>query len=253
MRKKTPQISSLKRTLTMLEEVVADGGQSNVSTLARSADIPVATAHRQVTTLVEEGYLTPVGRGRHVAGARLLRLLQRLDEKQLIVNVAAPVLHRLAVRVRTIVQLGTLENEMVTYRLKIGQGAAELFTQVGMQLEAYCSGMGKVLLANLPREERDAYLANGPFVPLTPRTIIDADALARELDLVAGQGYAIDDGEIVEDLTCAAVPIRRPDGGVPAAISVSQSVTGRRISQEDLLDLLRATAREIEQVAFNRA
>nr|WP_254911461.1 IclR family transcriptional regulator [Sphingomonas sp. CDS-1] len=251
MRKKTPQISSLKRTLAMLEKVVADGGQNSVSALARSADIPVATAHRQVTTLVEEGYLTPVGRGRHVAGARLLQLLQRLDEKQLIVNVAAPALHRLAVRVRTVVQLGTLENEMVTYRLKIGQGAAGLFTRVGMQLEAYCSGMGKVLLANLPREERDAYLANGPFVALTPRTIVDADALASELDLVARQGYAIDDGEIAEDLTCAAVPIRRPDGVVHAAISVSQSVRASRISQADVIDLLRATAQEIEQVAFS--
>ncbi|MCB4858023.1 IclR family transcriptional regulator [Sphingobium sp. PNB] len=253
MRNRTPQISSLKRTLAMLEEVVADGGQNSVSALARSIDMPVATAHRQVTTLVEEGYLTPVGRGRHVAGARLLRLLQRLDEKQLIVNVAAPAMHRLAVKARTIVQLGTLENDMVTYRLKIGQGAAGLFTRVGMQLEAYCSGMGKVLLAHLPRGERDAYLANGPFVALTPRTIVDAGALACELDLVARQGYAIDDGEIAEDLTCAAVPIRRPDGMVPAAISISQSLSARKIGHDEVIELLHATAREIEQVAFNAA
>lgn len=250
MRNGTPHIASLGRTFAMLEAVVEDGGRSNVSVLARAIAMPIATAHRQVATLVAEGYLKPCGGGRHIAGPKLLGLLHRLDEKQMIANVAAPVLQRLAARLRTVVQLGTLENDMVTYRIKTGEGAGALFTRIGMQLEAYCSGIGKVLLAHLPADQRAAYIASGPFVALTAKTITDPQQLAAELEAVAGQGFAIDNGEIAEDLRCMAVPIRLPDGRVLAGLSISQSGPPFRHADEHLLNQLRAAARMIEQAAF---
>ncbi len=235
----------------MLEAVIADGGRSNVSGLARQIGVPMATAHRQVTTLVAEGYLTPSGGGRHVAGSRLLGLLHRLDEKQVVANVAAPLLHRLAARVRSVVQLGTFENDMVTYRIKTGRGASDLFTRIGMQLEAYCSGIGKVLLAHLPNPEREAYLASGPFVALTDRTIVDPDRLRTELDAISKRGYAIDDEEIAPGLRCMAIPLRKGDGTVIAAISVSQAMSSRNLLNDpDLLEMLTETALAIEQEAF---
>ena len=253
MNKGTPQIASLKRTLAMLEAVIADGGRSSVSELARQIGIPPATAHRQVTTLVAEDYLAPSGSYRHVAGARLLGLLHQLDEKQIIANVAAPLLDKLASRVRSVVQLGTLENEMVTYRIKTGRGAQALFTRIGMQLEAYCSGIGKVLLANLPDDRREAYLASGPFVPLTERTIVDPALLREELDAVRAQGFAIDDEEVAPGLRCMAVPLFRPDGTVLAAVSLSQAVGSRhRLQDMPLLALLKQTAHNIERQAFAR-
>lgn len=249
----TPRISSLKRTLAMLEAVIADDGCTSVAGLARQIGMPMATAHRQVTTLVAEDYLTASGGGRHVAGARLLGLLHRLDEKQIIANVAAPLLHGLAARVRSVVQLGTFENDMVTYRIKSGRGANALFTRVGMQLEAYCSGMGKVLLAHLPEAEREVYLAGGPFVALTERTIVDPARLREELEAVRVQGFAIDDEEIAHGLRCLAVPLRRSDGKVLAAISVSQAVSSRhRLDDTPLLALLTETALAIENEAFAR-
>lgn len=253
MNKGTPQIASLKRTLAMLEAVIADGGRSSVAELARQTGMPLATAHRQVSTLVAEDFLTGSGRGRHVAGARLLALMHRLDEKQVIANVAAPLLHGLATRVRSVVQLGTFENDMVTYRIKTGRGAQALFTRIGMQLEAYCSGIGKVLLANLPEEERDAYLAGGPFVALTERTIVEPSRLREELDAARIRGFAIDDEEVEPGLRCMAVPLRRSDGKVLAAISVSQAVASRhRLPDTPLLELLQETARAIERQAFAR-
>lgn len=234
----------------MLEAVIADGGASSVSALARATGMPIATAHRQVTTLVGEGYLAPGAGGGHVAGPRLLGLLHRLDEKQIVTNVAAPILHRLAIELGLVVQLGTFENEMVTYRIKTGEAAGGLFTRVGMQLEAYCSGMGKVLLAHLPDPERRAYLATGPFVPLTWRTIVDPDRLAAELACVREDGFARDDEEIAEGLRCLAAPIRKPDGTVLAAISVSQAGPPFRHADADLLPRLRATALAIEVAAF---
>jgi len=222
----------------MLEAVIADNGAHNVTSLAH-----------QVATLVAEGYLAPVGKGRHLAGPRLLGLLHRLDEKQVIANVAAPVLHTLAHTARGIAQLGTFENDMVTYRIKTGRGASDLFTKVGMQLEAYCSGIGKVLLAYLPMAERERYLAGGPFVALTSRTITAPDLLRNELDRVRSEGFAIDDGEIVETLHCVAVAIRTPEGAVRAAISVSRT-DAAKTSRGTVLALLQDAARDIERAAF---
>lgn len=241
-----------QRTLAMLERVVADRGESSVSALARAADLPVATAHRQVATLVAEGYLVAIGGGRHIAGPRLRVLAGQIDDKQLLAQLAAPYVHRLADQTGLIAQLGTLENEMVTYRIKTGKDAGTFFTRVDMQLEAYCSAIGKALLASLPEDEKAAYLAGGPFVALTPNTLTEPEALTRELAAVQEHGYAADNGEIDVDLYCLAVPIRESDGRVPAAISLSRQRSRSTARTQDLLNHLHAAARQIEQ-AWNWA
>ncbi|MDP3908517.1 IclR family transcriptional regulator [Novosphingobium sp.] len=251
MRRGTPTLTSLSRSLAMLEAVIADGGARSVAALARELGVPAATAHRQIHSLVEQGYLARHGGGGHVAGPRLLALLGQLDEKQVIANAAAPVLHQLAADLGCVVQLGTLDGDMVTYRIKTGQGAGNLFTRVGMQHEAYCSGIGKVLLAHLPEDQQQTYLAGGPFPALTARTITDARALAAELHKVSEQGHAIDDGEVADGLICVAVPVHQPDGRVLAAVSISQS--GAAVHPPAvLMPRLQAVAAEIERAAFGR-
>jgi DNA-binding IclR family transcriptional regulator len=249
MRSGTPTLSSLARSLAMLEAVIADGGMRSVAAIARDLGVPVATAHRQVHSLVEEGYLARHGRGGLVAGPRLLRLLGHLDEKQVIANASAPILHGVAADLGCVVQLGTLEGDMVTYRIKTGQGAGDLFTRVGMQLEAYCSAIGKVLLAAQPEREREAYLATGPFPALTARTITDPAALRMELHKVREQGHAADDGEIAEGLQCLAVPIRTADGRAIAAISATriEEQAGRAVAARTLT-MMRQAALEIEEI-----
>jgi IclR family transcriptional regulator, acetate operon repressor len=122
---------------------------------------------------------------------------------------------------------------------------------VGMQLEAYCSGIGKVLLAHLPKAACEDYLAAGPFVALTSRTIVDPDLLRAELANVRHQGFAVDNHEVAEDLRCIAVPLRRPDGEVVAAVSVSQLGDGHQKYQDKhILFLLRAATEKIEAAAY---
>ncbi|WP_277949210.1 IclR family transcriptional regulator [Sphingobium sp. LB126] len=247
VRNGTPSIAALSRSLAMLEAILNDRDGRSVAAIAELIDMPVATAHRQVTTLVAEGFLARMPRGRLGPGRRLLSLMQSVDEKQLIVAAAAPVLHRLAASVRSVVQLGTLENDMVTYRIKTGRGASDFFTKVGMQLEAYCSGIGKVLLAYQTEQDREAYLATGPFPALTSNTITDPELLRKELARVRAAGVARDAEEIVEGLACLAVPIHSMDGHVRAAISVSRAVPGRKEWQEDaIVEMLRTAAVEIE-------
>lgn len=239
-------MESSLRTLKLLEAVVRDGAQSSVAALARETQIPVASAHRHITALVGAGYLVPAGYGRHLPGPRLHGLAGFLDTKLMMANAARPILDRLAKRMQCVVQLGIFENDMVTYLVKSGPSAGDLFTKVGMQLEAYCSGIGKVLLAHLPEDARSEYLRAGPFIALTERTITDPDLLGIELAQVAGQGYAIDDEEVVPGLQCIAVPVRNGEGTVIAAISASRATqTDHRRWQAKHLPHLQAAAQEI--------
>lgn len=248
MRQGTPTIGSLSRSLAMLEAVLDDREGRSIEALAKPLGLPRATAHRQVHTLLSEGFLVRLPSGQLAAGPRLLRIAQLVDEKQVIVAAAAPLLHRLAARVGSVVQLGTLENDMVTYRIKTGEGAGDLFTKVGLQLEAYCTGIGKVLLAHLPAADREAYLEQGPFPALTPNTITAPDRLREELAEIARQGFAVDAEEIAPGLSCIAVPVRGPDQRVTAAISVSRLLPAAMIRSDIALrDLLQAAAHEIEQ------
>ena len=251
MRNKTPELSSFKRALALLELVIDDAGQSNVSALASRIGVPVSTAHRQIASLVSVGYLAPLGAGRHAAGPKLRGLVERIDEKQIIAQMAEVPLRRLGTWAVGVGHYGTLENDMVTYRVKTGPRAEALFTRTGMQLEAYCSGIGKVLLAWLPDVQRDIYLSNGPFIALTEKTITDVKRLRAELIAVRARGYAIDDREVAADLRCIAVPIRWPDGQIRGAISVSCStLTPARRQDGELIDRMMAAAAEIERVAF---
>lgn len=217
----TPIPQSLNKALDLLARVIEDDGAHPLGDLARDLGLPVSTAHRFSRALEERGLLTRERPGRYLAGPALLNLAHRLDAGRILARLARPELRRLAKRTRQTVHMGVLEGGMVTYLAKEGGGHAAAFTREDMQLEAYCSGIGKVLLAHLAGEERARYLADGPFVALTSQTIVDPAALAIHLDIVRAQAWAIDDAEVFEALKCLAAPVKRPDGLVVAAVSVS--------------------------------
>lgn len=229
----TQAVAALDRSLTLLEAVLADRSGLSLAALATGLGLPRSSAHRQVTTLLRAGWLERLDNGRMVAGPRLAGLTAAAGPAQRLTAAAGPALRRLAVRFGCVAQLGTLEGDMVTYRCKAGLQAGAFFTRIDQQLEAYCTGLGKVLLAQLPEAAREAYLAGGPFPALTANTITDPAALRIELLWVRARGYAIDAGEIAEGLFCISVPVYDRGGEVAAAISISITgtlPTGRRLT-----------------------
>jgi IclR family acetate operon transcriptional repressor len=221
MRSGTPPVRSLTRALALLDIAVRDNGTSSTLQLSEQLNLAPATAHRLMTALVDSRFLTSVDRGRHVAGPALRGLAPLLGEADWLCSVARPILRRLSRDVNVTAHLGVLQGSMVTYLVKESSPGDRLFTREGTQLEAYCSAIGKVLLANLPHSECEAYLQSGPFVALTAATITRADVLRSHLEGVKASGYAVDDREIASDLRCVAVPILWPDSSVRAAISLS--------------------------------
>ncbi len=95
-----------------------------------------------------------------------------------------------------------------------------MFTEVGRRVLPHSTAVGKVLLAFRPRPAMEALLDRTGLPPRTPRTIVDRNKFLAELDVVARQGYAVDDGEEEIGVRCLAVPVFGVGDSV-AAVSVS--------------------------------
>ena len=119
-----------------------------------------------------------------------------------------------------------------------------MFTEVGRRVHVHCTGVGKALLAQLPRATARDLVQRAGLPRRTPRTITDVDELMAELDRISAQGYAVDDGEQETGVRCIAVPVLA--GTAQTALSVSGPegrVTVEAVPQ--LAELLQATAAEL--------
>lgn len=237
-------VQSASRTLALLEAVTLDGGRTLAAAIIAELGLAPATGRRLLALLAERGLIMRVGHGRYAGGERLRGLAARVSPHARLIEAARPVLRRLAQAERATAYLGAFEGEMVTYLVK--EGVQSGFTREQIQLEAYCTGIGKVLLAQLAEKRLEAYLA-APLVPLTPQTISDPTKLRAELAETRARGYAIDDREMADDLGCVAVPLPNLRGSDYAiSLSGSPSQFNPR-NAPDIAALLGCAAEEIGQ------
>lgn len=218
----TPRNFSVIKAFTILKAF--DEGEVGLSSseLSRRAKLPQASVYRLIQTMEGIGIIAKGKRGRYHPGPTLLSISRNVPLLRLLEDSSGPLLTCLARSLDLTTNLGILEGGMVTYLATYHSATAfKLRARVGTQLEPYSSGLGKVLLAGLPKEEVEAFLVDGPLVPLTPRTIISPARLQVELQLVRQRGYAIDNRETINNARCIAVPILDGQGRTIAAISAS--------------------------------
>jgi IclR family acetate operon transcriptional repressor len=221
----TPRIQSVDRAFSLLSQLSYPGAMSSLPVIAKRSGLSVATAHRLLSTLESIGAVIRTGSNGYRIGMVIHDLARGSCREDLLVAALNPVLVKLADNMSMTVHAGVMSaDQMVRYIAKqTYKRAMPVPTRIGSQLEAYCSGIGKILLANLDPLEQHAYLIDAPFVPLTPRTMTDPALLKKELEVVVERGFAVDDCEIYADLRCVAVPVRDATGDVIAAISCSGS------------------------------
>ena len=236
---------SLDRALDLFQQVLQHDGEKSLDDIAAAIGLPPSTAYRVVSRFKTRGLLAKVAKGRYRAGAALLDIAERFDYSALLTQVARSPIRQLARTTRRTAHLGVLDAEMVTYLIKEKGGRQNILTREAMQLEAYCSAIGKVLLAHLDDTQLNNYLLSGQFVALTSNTIIDPRQLRSHLLEVRAQGFAIDDQEVVEGLFCLAVPVHGRDGTVVGAISSSATDAGQGLNVPNLLDALRSCSKNI--------
>jgi DNA-binding IclR family transcriptional regulator len=215
----TPTNLSVVKAFALLRSFNEPDEWLTSAELSRRANLPGASGYRLMQTLEKVGAVVRGTRGRYRPGLVIVPPTPGPG----IGVVSKDLLQALAERIGAIAHMGVLDDGMVTYVAKHGATSLAIHTEVGAQQEAYCSGLGKVLLAALSDEALGAYLREGELIALTPQTITDPDAFHAEICKVRVQGYAVDDREVSSELFCVAVPVRDAAGDVVAAISVSES------------------------------
>ncbi|MEL7029666.1 MAG: IclR family transcriptional regulator [Pseudomonadota bacterium] len=250
----TPQLSSIDRAAKILDALRLTS-EIDIAGTAREIGAAPSTAHRVLKSMERAGLLTQRSRGRYAVGPLIGACAGRFDRNALLVKAGRTPLRRLAADLGCTAHLAVFEDGFVSYLLKIeGPDAAEAPTLEGTGLEAYCSGLGKVLLAHLPEPDLEQYLGRGPLVQLTRNTITDPAELKAELGRVRRQGWALDDEEFQEGLVCRAAPVYWGGEDAIAAVSVSRPAAGASAKRRTKdVQSLRAAASQIVEGCWPRA
>lgn len=226
-------VRSVGRVLDLFETEHPERGVTEVAGLL---SISRSKAHALLASMAVIGLLRRVEGGRYRVGWRTLTLSR-------IVATTTP-WHGPAVRAGTrlvrewgeAVHLATIEDGRVVYIDRfVGPASLRLpVAATGSRLHAHCSGVGKVLLAGLdPDEAQDAVDRHG-LARLTPATLTDRGAITDTLSAVRARGFARDDEEAVEGVSCLAAPLIGPSGQTVAALSISAPTGRLRPRQEEL-------------------
>lgn len=217
----TPKNRSVLKAFALLRAFGGPDHELTSAELSRRAGLPQASGYRLIQTLEAVGAVVRVSRGRYRPGFLLTALSRQVSLSELLVDAAHEVLEELAQRFEATAHLGILEHEMVTYVAKASAPhSVPVPTRVGAQQEAYCSAIGKVLLAGLTPEAVEGFLRQGDLVALTDRTITDPGAFREEIRRVREDRFALDSGETHAHLCCVAVPLRDEAGATLAALSL---------------------------------
>lgn len=216
-------IQSLRRGLQVLDVIAEHGGRLALTEIARRLGLHFSTTHHMVKTLQTSGYVVQDDESREYRlGGRLLRLAAVACNEDEIGHLGEPLVSELSLKTALTVQLAVLDcHHVVVIRQIDADGPWRLAERVGTPRPAYCTALGKALLAHQSPEGLQAYLARTELRPLTPRSITGAAALEAELARVRTHGVSVDDEEFSAGIRCVAAPVLNFTGNVRAALGVS--------------------------------
>lgn len=248
----TPKNQSVQKAFALLRSFRGPEEWVTNAELSRRSGLSEPCAHRLMKTLEDIGAVVRDGRGCYRPGMVLATLSKDVAIGDLIRATSEKALSALAADLKGVVHVGVLEDNMVTYTAKFGESPkVAIPSRVGAQQEAYCSALGKVLLAGLSPLELEDFLYDGDFVALTPQTITTIGSLRSEIGEVRGRGYALDNKEVFETICCIGVPVRDLNGDIAAAISFADTAMNLCSTwQEEITGRLAAVAERVSRKIF---
>jgi IclR family pca regulon transcriptional regulator len=241
-------VQSLDRGLAVIRAFGPDRERLSLSEVARATGLTRAAARRFLLTLVKLGYVRSDGREFSLRPS-VLELGYAYLSGLALPEVAEPHLEDLSARLHESSSISVLDGHYIVYVARVAtKRIMTVAISVGTRFPAYAASMGRVLLAGLPPEELERYLAEAKFEAFTERTVTDPDRLRQIVAQVRRDGYSIIDQELEHGLRAIAVPIRDSSGTVTAAVNVSAHAS--RLTPEamraQLLPALLETADYIE-------
>ncbi|MGV9412081.1 IclR family transcriptional regulator [Nocardia sp. NPDC003693] len=242
-------VSMIERMTLILDAFDASTPTLTLLGLVERTGLPRSTVHRILDQMIKLRWLAHTSGGYRL-GMRALELGGLTADHNEIRDAVSPLLHELSQRTGMVGHLAVLDGRDVVYLDKAGgRFAASLPTRLGGRMPAHATGVGKAMLACLEPNIAEAALRTR-LPRLTPRTICEPEALARELAQIRlRQGIAIDREEAVVGIACVAAPLRGR-GTAPAALSLSGRADG--MSYDRLARVVLEVAHEAGRALFPR-
>jgi len=217
---------SLERGLAILSCFTPQRPVLGIADIADELDMSRSTTHRYVITLVALGYLEQGASRKYRLGMRVTDLGMSALNSTGLRRHSRRHLEELRQRTSYTSNLSVLDGADILYldrarSFRRGQSKIDLGLRPGSRLPAYCTAMGKLLLAHLPEDQLDGLLSEMKLTKRTPNTITSKRALRDELDEVAGAGLAVSNEELAPQLYSISAPVRNETRDVIAAVNIA--------------------------------
>lgn len=240
------------KALEVLDRVAAFGRPVRFTELLADGPYPKATMYRFVQTLTNQGMLSyDPERQTYAMGIRLVRLAHAAWHQSSLAPIARPHVDALAEDVGETVHLAQLDNAQVLYVDKRNATRPiEMYSSAGKVGPAYCTGVGKAMLAYLDEAILAPILAQQSYHRFTENTLDTADSLRAELRAIRESGYGFDREEHEPGIICVALPILTAGERALGALSVTSSTDRQTLAGlEKLVPRIQEAARAIASVS----
>lgn len=247
-------IQSAERIFQILE-YLADKGSTNLMDLSKQLNLQKSTVHRMLSSLSCMGYVTQDSvNGKYQLTFKILALSQKYMEHHDYISLYHPFLKNLAEKSGETVHLVQRTNNSLVYLDKIEplileNSSIRMASRIGMMAPIYCTGVGKAILADLPKEEIQAVWEQCDIEKKTPYTITGFPEFMENLDMIRKKGYSIDDEENELGIRCVAASISPKLSNFSCAFSVSGPTP--RMPDERLEEIAKLVLDTREQISEN--
>ncbi|WP_054032762.1 IclR family transcriptional regulator [Desulfatitalea tepidiphila] len=243
-------IQSVDRALQILALFSHRCPVLGVTEISRALDLSKGTVHGLIRTLLQQGFLQQDLPGRkYRLGLKIYELGIILAGTLEINQKSAGLINQLAKSTQRVVRVAIWDGDsMVITSDAHPRPRAVLPHQFGPRVHAYCSAIGKAVLAHLGEDQVKQYLQRTELIAFTDMTITDPENLLADLEATRRRGYAIDRQEAVQGLVCIGAPVFQRDGQVAGSISLSGAA--QRMDEgkiEELAEELVKTTAEVSR------
>ncbi|MFC0010073.1 IclR family transcriptional regulator domain-containing protein [Devosia nitrariae] len=237
-------MGGLAKGLMAIETFTAERPRQSIAEVSAASGLDRATARRCLLTLAHLGYADYDGKY-FTLTPRILRLGTACLATMPLPQVVQPLLDQLSDELGESSSVSILDGADIVYVARAAQRKVmSIALMPGSRLPAFCTSMGRVMLAALPEERARDVLAAAPLAPRTSFTRTDPEAVLAELSRIRADGYALIDQEVELGLRSIAVPVLNARGATVAAMNIGVSATQQSVA--DLVDLYLPALRRVQ-------
>ncbi len=221
--KKQTSVQSVDRALLIIDLLEQNPEGIGVTELSNQMKLAKSTVHRILVSLQNKGLAKKLElTDKYILGLRFIELGGQVVGSLNVRSISEPLLKELSEKTGETVHLGIIDEGEVVYIDKIERTSnIRMYSRIGVRAALHCTGIGKAMLAYLPKEEVEKNIIKSGLKPYTPNTITTRTAFWKEMELIRKQGFSTDNEEHEPGICCTGSPIFNHDNKVIAGISIA--------------------------------